>query len=114
MNQDLIQKLQYSYAGQLEAHSLPMPLKDSLQLISSFFSSNINNKLCLIFSSKELATQWLALPLSFNQISEDYNSYQDEITESYKLFRTGEKLILNNEAVVEWVRLKVTEKGGIT
>jgi len=114
MNQDLIQKLQYSYAGQLEAHSLPLPLQDSLQLISSFFSRNINNKLCLIFSSKELATQWLAIPLSFNQISEDYNSYRDEITESYKLFRTGEKLILNNEAVVEWVRLKETEKGGIT
>jgi hypothetical protein len=114
MNQNLIQKLLYSYAGQLEAHSLPLPLKDSFQLISSFFSSNINNKLCLIFSSKEFATQWLAVPLTFNQISDDYNSYRDEITESYKLFRTGEKLILNNEAIVEWVRLKETEKGGIT
>lgn len=114
MNQDLIQKLQYSYEGQNEAHSLPLPLKDSLQLISRFFANNENNKLCLVFSSKECSSQWLTVPLTLNQIFQDYDSNRDEISESYKLFRAGEKLLLNNEAVVEWVGLKEIKKGTVT
>jgi len=114
MIQDLIHKLSYSYSGQHETYSLPLPLKDSLQLILRFFASNVSNKLCLVFSSKELAAQWLATPLTLNAIFQDYNSYRDVITESYKRFRTGEKLVLNSEAVVEWVRLKETEKDGIS
>ena len=113
MNQDLIHKLRYSYAGQNEVHSLPLPLEDSLQLISRFFKSNTHNKLCLVFPSKEHASQWLATPITLNEILQDYSSFKEEITESYKRFRTGERLILNNEAVVEWVRIKETEKAGI-
>ncbi len=114
MNQELIQKLQYSYAGQNEACSLPLPLKESLQLISRFFVSNVNNKLCLVFSSKEFSSQWLAIPLTLNHIFQDYDSHRDEISESYKLFRAGERLLLNNEAVVEWVGLKDIKKGSVT
>ena len=114
MNQELIQKLQYSYAGQNEACSLPLPLKDSLQLISRFFANNENNKLCLVFSSKEFSSQWLTVQLTLNQIFQDYNSNRDEISESYKHFRAGEKLLLNNEAVVEWVGLKEIKKGTFT
>lgn len=114
MNQDLIHKLRFSYAGQNEVHSLPLPLKDSLQLISRFFKNNTHNKLCLVFPSKEHASQWLATPITLNEILQDYGSFREEITESYKRFRIGEKLILNNEAVVEWVRIKETEKDGIT
>jgi hypothetical protein len=113
MNQDLIHKLHFSYAGQNEVHSLPLPLIDSLQLISRFFKNNTHNKLCLVFPSKEHASQWLATPITLNEILQDYGSFREEITESYKRFRTGEKLILNNEAVVEWVRIKETEKDGI-
>lgn len=114
MNQDLIHKLRYSYAGQNEVHSLPLPLKDSLQLITRFFQNNTHNKLCLVFPSKEHASQWLVTPITLNEILQDYSSFREEITESYKRFRTGEKLILNNEAVVEWVRITETEKDGIT
>jgi hypothetical protein len=113
MNQELIQKLQYSYVGQNEAYSLPLPLRDSLQLISRFFESNENNKLCLVFSSKEFSSQWLTVPLTINQILHDYDSNQHEISESYKLFRAGEKLLLNNDAVVEWVGLKEIKKGAV-
>jgi len=114
MNQDLIQKLQYSYIGPNEAYSLPLPLKDSLQLISCFFANNQNHKLCFVFSSKEFSSQWLTVPLTLNQIFQDYVSNQDEITESYKHFRPGDKLLLNNEAVVEWVGLKEIKKGSFT
>lgn len=114
MNQELIQKLQYSYIGLNKACSLPLPLKDSLQLIYRFFANNVNNKLCLVFSSKEFSSQWLAIPLTLNQIFQDYDSNRDEISESWKLFRAGEKLLLNNEAVVEWVGLKEIKKGSAT
>lgn len=113
MNLPLIHKLLYSYIGQNQTYSLPLPLEDSLQLITGFFKNNVHNKLCLVFSSKEQASQWLAIPVTLNEILHDYDLYSEEITESYKKFKTGEKLLLNNEAIVEWVRIKELEKNGI-
>jgi len=103
MNKKLIQKLQYSYSGQHdEAHSLPLPLKDSLQLISYFFTSNTTNKLCLVFPSKEFAAQWLSIPTVLFLIENDFARFKGEIFESYRQYKSGEKLILNNIAIVEW------------
>ncbi|WP_295232981.1 DrmE family protein [Sediminibacterium sp.] len=107
MNKELIQKLQYSYAGQHdEAYSLPLPLKDSLQLISNFFAFNTNNKLCLVFPSKEFAAQWLSIPTVLFLIENDFAHFKGEIFESYRQNKQGEKLILNNIAIVEWVGIK--------
>lgn len=113
MNQDFIQKLQYSYAERNESCSLPYALQDSLQIISNFRASNSGNKLCLVFPSKEYATQWLSIPLVLNQIMDDFYLHRSDITDSYKSFKTGDKLLLNNEAVVEWVRLNSLEKKGV-
>lgn len=106
MNQDLIQKLQYSYAGQNEAHSLPLPLKDSLQLISDFFASNTANKLCLVFPSKEYSAQWLSVPTVLLLIENDYTQYKEEIFESYRQYNLGDKLKLNGDAIVEWAGIR--------
>jgi len=46
------------------------------------------------------------------QIESDFAQYNGEIKEAYKQFRIGEKLILNNEAVVEWVGVSEIEKKG--
>lgn len=106
MNQDLIQKLQYKYAGQDEAYSLPLPLKDSLQLISDFFSSNTTNKLCLVFPSKEYSAQWLSVPTVLFQVEKDFEEFKGDIFETYRHYKPGEKLILNNQAIVEWIGVK--------
>lgn len=106
MNQDLIQKLQYSYAGQNEAHSLPLPLKDSLQLISDFFSNNSTNKLCLVFPSKEYSAQWLSVPTVLFLIENDYMQYKEEIFASYRKYNLGDKLKLNGDAIVEWAGIR--------
>lgn len=108
MNQDLIQKLQYSYTGQNEAHSLPLPLKDSLQLIADFFASNTTNKLCLVFPSKEYSAQWISVPTVLFLIENDFVSYGNEIFEKYKQFKAGDKLILNDHAIVEFVGVSNT------
>lgn len=106
MNSQFIQKLQYSYLGQKEAHQLPVPLTDSLHLISSFFSESTNNKLALVFPSKEYAAQWLSIPVVMSLIKDDFNRFKEEILESYKQYKQGEKLILNSKAIVEWVGIK--------
>lgn len=103
MNSQLIQKLQYSYAGQHEAHQLPVSLKDSLHLISDFFSNSTANKLSLVFPSKEYTAQWLSIPTVLLLIEADFAQFKEEIFESYKQYKQGEKLILNNKAIVEWV-----------
>jgi hypothetical protein len=103
MNQNLIKKLEYTYAGQNEAHSLPLPLKDSLQLISDFFSSNTTNKLCLVFPAKEFAAQWISFVLGLDTVKNDYNLFNSKIFEAYKEYKPGQKLILNNKAIVEWI-----------
>ena len=104
MNQELIQKLQYSYTGKYETNPLPLPLKDSLQLISEFFKHNTTNKLCLVFPSKEYAAQWLSVPLALDLIKSDYLQYSDDIYNAYKKYKNGDRLILNNDAIVEWSR----------
>lgn len=110
MNQ-IIQKLQYSYAGQHEAHPLPLPLKDSLQLISDFFASNSTNKLCLVFPSKEFAAQWLSIPAVLFLIKNDYSQFGEEVFKSHQQYKAGDKLILNNLVIVEWVGIK---QNGVT
>lgn len=102
MDQELTQKLQYSYAGQNETYSLPLPLKDSFQLISDFFANNTTNKFCLVFPSKELAAQWLSIPIALELIKNDYINNFSEIYEAHKKYKIGDKLILNDDAIVEW------------
>jgi len=106
MNQGLIQKLHYSYARQNEAHSLPLPLKHSLQLITDFFANNISNKLCLVFPSKEYFAQWLTVPTVLFQIENDYTKYKEEIFDSYRQYNLGDKLKLNGDAIVEWAGIR--------
>lgn len=103
MNQELTQKLQYSFAGQKVAYSLPFPLKESLQLISDFFRNNTNHKLCLVFPTKDFVAQWLSIPSALFLIQSDFDLFKNEIIESLEKYKKGDCIILNNEAVVEWV-----------
>ena len=103
VNKILIQKLQYSYAGQEDIHPLPMPLKESLQLISDFFNNNSNNKLCLVFPTKEFAAQWLSVPTVLFLIESDFTKFKNEIVKSLETYKKNDRIILNNEAVVEWI-----------
>jgi len=102
MGQKLIQKLYYSYKEQEDAHPLPTPLKDSLQLIADFFASNSGHKLCLVFPSKVFVAQWLSIPIVLFFIENDFIQYREEISESYRRYKLREKLKLNGKAIVEW------------
>jgi hypothetical protein len=106
MNQELIQKLRYTFAGQKEAHTLPLPLKESLEIISAFFEQRNNHKLCLVFPTKEFAAQWLSIPTVLFLIENDFAEFKGEIFSTYNQYKTGDKLKLNDKAIVEWVGIK--------
>nr|WP_294990479.1 DrmE family protein [uncultured Sediminibacterium sp.] len=105
----LAQKLNYAFAGCPASYPLPPALKDACTLISSFFASNEQNKLCIVFPSKEYAAQWLLFPAVISLIYDDYVAFSDQVTEKYKEYKRGEKLLLNNKAIVEWAGIR--EKG---
>jgi hypothetical protein len=106
---NFLDKLEYSYSTNEEHFNINTLLKSSLQLISSFFQTKNNHKLCLVFPTKEYVAQWLSIPLALNQIKKDFIINNKEIFEAYKKFNRGDKIIINNVAVVEWVAH--TEKG---
>jgi len=100
---NLIHQLKFSYRNDHASYPLPFVLKDSFQLISAFFKNNTNNKLCLVFPTKEFAAQWLCIPTVLFLIESDYTQFKNEIVESLGKYKKGDRIILNNEAVVEWV-----------
>src|ERR1700733_15350427 len=103
MNHIQVQKLRYSYHDKHDSYELPQPLNDSLQLISDFFCNNSNHNLCLVFPTKEIAAQWLSIPTVLFLIHSDFAQFKNEIVEALEKYQRGDKLILNNDAVVEWI-----------
>jgi hypothetical protein len=106
MNSELIQKLIYSCSENGGQHQMHQALIDALNVISAFFKNNKTNKLCIVFPSKEYTAQWLVVPMVLSLIKDHYEQYKSEIIESYKRFKPGDKLILNDRAIVEWVGIE--------
>lgn len=104
--QDISNKLSYSYVSQPDAYKLPSVMKDILELITNFYSNNSSNKLCIVLPAKQLVAQWISVPSVFSVIKNDFSQFEKEIYQTYKSYRTGDKLILNNKAMVEWVGIK--------
>lgn len=103
MDNHYVDKFQYSYSTNSDNYELPFLLKTSLKLISNFFQEKNNHKLCLIFPSKEFVAQWLSIPLALKQIQDDFITNHQDIYNAYQKFKPGDKLIINNAAIVEWV-----------
>ncbi|WP_199119740.1 DrmE family protein [Pedobacter sp. ASV28] len=99
-------KLSYSYVDQPEAYKAPSVMMDILELIVDFYSNNLSNKLCIVLPAKELIAQWISIPYVLSIIKNDFSKFENEIYEAYKSYKTGDKLILNNKAIVEWVGIK--------
>ncbi|HRK00826.1 MAG TPA: DrmE family protein [Ignavibacteria bacterium] len=103
---DNIINFKFSLHDSSKSYSLHPLLLTSLKLIENYFASSNTNKLCLVFPSKENIAQWLSLATAFSSIKHDYISYKNEILDAYKEYKYGEKLILNNNAIVEWIGIK--------
>lgn len=109
----LLKKLEYSFFDKDEIYRFPDTLIESVSLIKNFFEKSQKNKICLVFPAKELVAQWISLPITLFQIEKDFNNYKNEIFESYKSFKPGDKLILNNSAIVQWIGIEEIEINGI-
>lgn len=103
MDDNFVNKFQYSYSTKNDNYELPFLLRSSLKLISNFFHAKNNHKLCLIFPSKEFVAQWLSIPLALKQIQGDFITNHQDIYNAYQKFKPGDKLIINGVAIVEWV-----------
>jgi len=98
----IISKIRVSYQNQLSISPIPQILLNAYRIAIDHFNKNRNNKLCLVFPIKEVAAQWLALLFALNCIYTDYKKFKNQIFESYKNYRKGDLLILNNDAIVKW------------
>src|SRR5690606_11810558 len=103
MKKDLLQRLSFSKSPTHQGFDLPIPLIESLSLIETFFIKNSNNKLCIVLPSRDYSAIWLTIPILLNQIHGNYTAYNNEIFDAYKKYKPGQKLLLNNKAVVKWV-----------
>ncbi len=106
MSINIINKLSYSYIDSNVIVPLPDILLNSSKIIPYFFDNNQNNKLCLVFPSKEYSAQWLSVPLALALIEDDFAQFKNEIAETYKQFKKNDKLMLNGKAVVLWSGVK--------
>lgn len=93
----------FSFLGENTTAPVPRILLDAYQVANNFIKKNTNNKICLVFPSKEFTTQWLSLLFTMDSIYEDYNEHKNEIFQSYKKYNYGQLLILNNIAIVKWI-----------
>lgn len=106
MDSNLIERLNYSRLPDGQMYHMHRTLQDASSIVTKFFENNTNNKLCLVFPSRDYAAQWLSVPMVLSLVKDDYEQYKSEIIESYKAFVVGDRLILNNKAIVEWVGIK--------
>lgn len=104
--QNLLEELRYSFMSHIEQFPISSTLKSSLQIISNYFCCNSSNKICLVFPAKEIAAQWLSIPIILLELKKDFGIFKNEIFESYKYYKFGDKLILNNKAIVEWMGIQ--------
>lgn len=103
MNFEFVKNLRFSNSKEGSC-GYPLPLIESIRIISEYFKLNRNNKLCIVYPSKEFAAQWITISLTLSQILLDYIHYNQEIYNSYLRYKEGNRLILNNEAIVEWAK----------
>jgi hypothetical protein len=111
MDSGFIERFKISRVGDDSIYPYPLLLKDALNKSLFYIENPASEKLCLIFPTKELAAQWFAIPLALKYVQKDYYKYAHEIYNAHKMYREGDKLILNNNSVVEWVG---SDKEGIT
>jgi len=97
----MIKNLHFS-RNNTDNFALSRPLLDACRVLSSFFEKNNNNKICIVFPNRDSATFWLTVHFTLQLILKDYKTYAHFIYNSHKYFSKGDRLILNNDAIVEW------------
>ncbi|GMU85156.1 MAG: hypothetical protein AMXMBFR48_03980 [Ignavibacteriales bacterium] len=102
----LSNRLLYSFAEHPESYALPQAIGDAFQIISKFFGNNESTKLCLVFPSKEFAAQWIIDLLILDLFQNDFYKYNKEIFTALKTYQKGDLLLLNDDAIIEWIGLK--------
>lgn len=103
LDHDLLNRLRFSHHNEGDAYNCPPVLKNSVRLIFDYFKTSTTNKLCLVFPARGPAAQWISVQTALALIQHDFAQNENAIVDSYKHYKAGDRLLLNNLAVVEWV-----------
>lgn len=102
MDEQFISLLGYGQAKTVDTYPLPAEMQQMLRHADEFFSSAVGHKLCMVLPAKERTAQWLAVPMVLDMLKKDFGRFSGEIYQSHLRYKRGEKLILNEDAIVEW------------
>ena len=103
MNNGFVDKIRVSQSESGKTFNVPPTIIEAYRISSKYFNKKSNAKICLVLPSREYTSQWLTLLFALDSIKTDFQLYENEIFDSYKSFKVGQLLILNNEAIVKWV-----------
>lgn len=101
MKTRIVNSLTFNSQSSTAEFPLPNPLVKiykRIRRISELGSKGYN--LCVILPFKELSAQYLSVLIALDQMHRDFDNYAELIyADDYKI---GDRLLLNNQAVVEW------------
>lgn len=103
MNNEFVNKIRVSQSESGKSFNIPPTIIDAYKISSKYLNKKDNAKICFVLPSREYTSQWLTLLFTLDSIKTDFQMYENEIFDSYKTFKVGHLLILNNQAIVKWV-----------
>lgn len=105
MDTQLLNRLRCSNSKSDDLFPIHETIKNAIILINNYFKNGNNKKICLVFPAKEFAAQWITNIMVLNSIAIDYKTALISAEYSRPGFKKGDRLILFNDAVVEWNRI---------
>lgn len=103
MEQDFVERIIISNMKEGESSKLPLLISKICEIIHEFYTKSNNNKLCIVLPNKDSVAQLLSIVLAAKNIQDNYQFHSEEIRTSYRNYRRGDRLVLNNKLIVEWI-----------
>ena len=100
---ELITRLNFTNASGKGAGAFPQILSSALLRITDFMNDpGSGGKLCIVLPAKYRSAQWLAVPLTLALLKINFVKFSDDIYKAHEHYRVGDRLMLNDKAVVAW------------
>ncbi|WP_425391601.1 DrmE family protein [Ekhidna sp.] len=98
-----LDKTSFSLKENTKGAGLPKMILRSIDFLKDYLENSSSQKICLTFPSKEDISHYLATALTFYSIKDDFLKHASEIYRAHEIYKPGDRLILNDDAIVEWV-----------
>lgn len=100
---ELIERLIFGDSLTEDKELFPPLLQLALKHVEAFLDNpGLDVGLCIVMPVKKQASQWLSIPLTLDRLRKNYHTYKGEIYRSHEHYQIGDRLMLNDSAVVAW------------